>query len=786
MQFSKKWLQEFFEESINEIDLDLVLTEAGIEVEDIQDLSSISNNIVVGEIVEITKHPDADRLNICQVDIGGKDILQIVCGAPNARLGIKVPCAKVGAILPTFQIKKAKLRGIESFGMLCSAKEIGISDDADGLYELDASLKLGLTILDALELNDEIFHLSITPNRADCFSMIGIAREISAATGLAIKEEIKPTLKATFQNLQDCHVIDTVGCPRYCSLQIKGANNSSLLPAFFIQYLERGGIKSISPIVDITNYVLLKLGQPLHAYDQNKINGKISVKQTIKNEKITLLNDQEIQFQGKELVVSDESGPIALAGIMGGKLSSIKKDTTDIILESAFFNPTHISGRARSFSLNTESSHRFERGVDFNITQYALEYAAGLILKYCGGEVSNTENITNDLPSRNSIMLRTSKIANIMGISISNDDVANILDRLKLEHTQKNGEFKVIPPSYRFDLNIEEDLVEEIIRLYGYNNIPAIRPDMEAKMLSSKSTKKSNHNIKNDLVMLGYNEIISYSFVSKDVELKLHGNENPIELKNPIASNLDVMRSRIWGSHIEALLYNLNRGQKNIRFFEIGSVFSAIGNSYKETNVLSGLAYGDQIPEQCGDKSREINFFDIKGDIEKISGNTLSFTNQNKSIPKCFHPGKCASISFNEINIGWLGQLHPSFQQEHELPRNTYLFELNMSVLMDISAGEYIIPSKFIPVRRDISITVDKSIMVGEILTYINKANIKHLLSIEPFDVYEGDSINIDKKSIAFLILIQDTYKTLEENDVQKVVDKILESLRNEFNATLR
>ena len=786
MQFSKKWLQEFFTESLDNIDLEELLTSAGIEVENVNELSSISNQIVVGEIVEINKHPDADRLNVCHVDVGTKDFLQIVCGAPNARKGIKVPCAMVGAELPDFHIKKAKLRGVESFGMLCSAKELGISDDSSGLHELNSELTLGQPITDALALNDTIFHLSVTPNRADCLSLKGIAREVDALSNLSLKEEERLQIKPSINNSQEIIVEDSVACPRYCGLQIRNVDNKIKLPDFIINYLERGGIKSINPVVDITNYVLLGLGQPLHAFDQKKLDGKISIRHARKDEVLILLNEQEIKFHGSELIISDKSGPLALAGIMGGEFSSIKSESKDIFLESAYFDPIQIAGRARSFSLNTESSHRFERGVDYSKTLFSLNYAAALIVKYCGGSVSNSIDIKGELPQRKPIKLNTKKIAKIMGVAISSKEVSIILKKLKFSFEQDKDEFLVTPPECRFDIFIEEDLVEEVIRLFGYNNIPALVPSMPAKMLESKSNMKSIDSIKDALVSLGYNEAISYSFISKDTEINLHGNNNLIELENPIASNLSVMRSKMWGSHIEALLYNLNRGQKIVRLFEIASVYKSDNGTFTEEKFISGLAYGDQIPEQCGEKNREINFYDIKGDIENISCNTLSFIKASDHTPACLHPGKTAEIMLEKTKVGWVGNLHPSWQQKFELPRDTYLFELNTNVFNDLKDLSYFIPGKFIPVRRDISVLIDKEIVVGDVVKYIDSRKIKNLVKFEPFDIYQGDGIENNKKSIAFLILIQDTYKTLEDKDVSKIVDQVINGLENKFCAKLR
>ena len=786
MQFSKKWLQEFFDDSLDDLDLDEILTSAGIEVEDVKDLAKLSEDIVVGEIIDVKKHPDADRLNVCHVDIGSKDFLQIVCGAPNARKGIKVPCAKVGAKLPNFQIKKAKLRGVDSFGMLCSAKEINLGDDSDGLYELNSETELGESIVEALALNDSIYYLSITPNRADCLSMEGIAREVSALSGLPIRKENTCKNKVSIENNQDISIKESIACPRYCGVQLQGINNNNKLPDSISQYLERGGIALINPVVDITNYVLLKSGQPLHAFDQKKINGKITIRNANQNEHLHLLNDQEIKFQRGELVIADESGPIALAGIMGGASSAISVTTTNIFLESAYFDPIHIAGKARSFGLNTESSHRFERGVDFNNSLFALEYAASLIVKYCGGKVSNSKEINSKLPQREPIKLHTSKVISIMGIKISDNDIKNVLEKLNFIYKKNEDEFIVTPPSYRFDLNIEEDLIEEVIRIIGYNNIPAIYPHMQANMLALEGKVKSIENIKDRLVSLGYNEVISYSFITKETEIDFHGNKNSIELKNPIASNLNVMRSKIWGSHIETLRYNLNRAQKTVRIFEIASVYKAEKKGYEEIKILSGLAYGDQIPEQCGEKNRDINFFDIKGDIENTSSNTLIFEKPKKIILDCLHPGETAEIFFHNESVGWLGKLHPLWQQKFELPKNTYLYEINMKSIIHTDNVTYTIPGKFTPVRRDISVIIDKDLFVGEVITEIYNSKISNLVKLEPFDVYDGDGVENTKKSIAFLVLIQDTYKTLEDKDVNIVVDQITNILKTKFGAVLR
>jgi len=786
MQISKQWLSTYLDGDLNKINLDEILTFAGLEVEDIQDLSSLSDLVVVGDIIEIKKHPDADRLNICKVDVGESNFLKIVCGAPNARVGIKVPCAKVGAKLENFEIKKAKLRGIESFGMLCSAKEIGLSQDSNGLLELNKSFKPGDKIIDSLKLNDIIYTLSITPNRADCLSIFGVAREVSALTSLSLKDISQKKLDKLNPVTQKVNVKNQKACPRYCGRQIKGIDNLSKIPDWIKLNLERSGINSINPVVDITNYVLLEIGQPFHAFDQEKINGTVEVRQAIKNEKLTLLSGEEINFSGQELVIADSKSPIALAGIMGGVESSVNLKTKDIFIESAYFDAVSIAGRARSFGLNTDASHRFERGVDYLNTLNALDRATSLIIEICGGEASEAIDLTYELPTRSDITLRSKKVSSIMGINIPDDEIELVLKKLSLDFKKQKDSFVIKPPSFRFDLNIEEDLIEEVIRIYGYENIPAIIPTTKAKMLSQPAFQRSKKDIKTIFANLGYNEIVSYSFIDQVSEENLHGNKDFIKLQNPIASHMNVMRSRMWASHIEALLYNLNRSQAQVRLFEIASTYIKLKDGYKENEVLSGLVYGPKNPEQWTDDDSAINFYDIKGDIESLSGHTLTFKSLKSSTPNTLHPGQTAQILIKDKPNGWLGQLHPAWQQKYEIPGIVYLFELSLEALTDVPKKKFEMPSKHLSVRRDISIIVDKEIIVGDIINCIKNSGIDRLDGFFPFDLYEGGSVKHGKKSIAFLILMKDTYKTLEENEVNNIVKQVLTVLQDKFKAELR
>ena len=786
MQVSKLWLQDYFDQSIDSIDLDRVLTMAGLEVEDIQNFSDLSDLIIVGEIVGIEKHPDADRLNICQVNVGKKEALQIVCGAPNARLGIKVPCAMVGTKLPGFDIKKAKLRGVESHGMLCSAKEIGLSQESDGLHELSDNSKVGETIKNSLSLNDTIYLLSLTPNRADCLSIMGVAREISALTQIPLKAEVINQIESSFKSEQIIMVEDATSCPRYCGREIRGLDNTKKLPDIIISRLESLGLKSVNPVVDITNFVLFEMGQPLHAFDNKKLNGSILVRKAKAKESLKLLNDQTIEFIGNELIIADDKQPLALAGIMGGELSSVSQHTSSVFLECAYFDPSNIAGRARSFGLSTDSSHRFERGVDFGNTLNVLNRASELILKYCGGECSEVIDITSKLPQRESITIRSKRVSDILGVSVPASDVQKILNALHFDVEKNGNDFIVKPPSYRFDISIEEDLIEEVIRLYGYDNIPAIPPIIESNMLRSNDKGRSTYSIKKTFSDYGYNEIITYSFIDKEVEEKLHENLNYIELQNPIASQMNVMRSKIWGSHLETLNYNINRGQSQVRLFEIASVYKKSELEFEEKMMVSGLVYGDNLYEQWSEKKRQTNYFDVKGDLEGISTNSLEFRSPGNTIPKALHPGQTAALYQNKNMVGWLGRIHPAWQQHYELIGNTYLFEFTLESLTHKNIKKIDIPSKFNPVRKDIAVVINKDTSIGDLVSAIKNEAIPRVVDFYPFDIYEGDGVDEGKKSVAFLILMQDTYKTLADQDVNKIVESILAILKNKFSAKLR
>ena len=782
MQFSENWLRSYVNTSLDSDALNHVMIMAGLDVDDSHPLGAHFSHVVVGEIVSIKKHPDADRLQVCDVNIGDKT-LQIVCGASNARQGIKVACALVGAKLPAIDIKEAKVRGVESFGMLCSLKELGLAEEAEGILELSHDLKNGSDLRVALDLNDQITTLKLTPNRSDCLSVWGVAREVAAISASSLSPityEVNPIKQSEKKNV---HIEEKSACPRYCGRIIKNVDNTKTLPDGIISRLERSNIKSISPIVDITNYVLLEIGQPLHAFDHDQLQGDVIVRFAKSEEPIHLLNDTKIKLSKKDLVIADNSGAIAFAGVMGGMSSSVTERTQSIFLESAFFDPNIIAGKARAYNLSTDSSYRFERGVDFANTRLALERASSLIIEYCGGEAGEITEVVNALPKRNEIHLRLKKLNAILGIEVPSQDVERIFHQLGFEISKTIEGFKVTPPSYRFDIAIEEDLIEEVVRLYGYDKIPSHHPVSHQAMLPSSGA--SQRDLKEILISRGFYEVVTYSFIEDEIEKLFHGNSNPIQLKNPIASQMSTMRSSLWGSHLEVLTYNLNRQVSRLNIFEIAQTFQGAKKDFIETEVISGLSYGSFMPEQWSDKIRDIDFYDMKAHVEGLTSKPLTFKRSDKT-PLALHPGQSAEVFLEGQSIGWVGKLHPKWQQHFSLPKAPLIFELKIEILLQDKAFQYEDISKFLPVRRDIAIVVDASVEVDSILDAVYKAKIPCLNRIALFDLYQGKGIAENKKSVAFLILMQDTSKTLVDSEADSSVSKIVELLEKQFGATLR
>ena len=782
MQFSENWLRQFVNPSLNSAELSHALTMAGLEVEDEQPAGAVFTSVVIGEIIEAAKHPDADRLQLCKVNVG-KETLQIVCGASNARVGIKVPCAQVGAELPGISIKQAKVRGVDSFGMLCSSKELGLSAEADGLLELPADAKVGQDIREYLSLNDNLLTLKLTPNRADCLSILGIARDVAAITGAPlIGTALQPSLVESSAK-KSVNIIAIEACPAYYGRVIEGVNAQATTPDWMIRNLERSGIRSISAIVDITNYVLLEFGQPMHAFDLAKISGDINVRLAQANEEIKLLNDTQIKLKADDLVIADGSAAIALAGIMGGEPTSVSDTTTSIFLESAFFTPDAIAGKARRLGLSTDSSYRFERGVDFGNTKNALERATGLILQLCGGKAGAITEAVSQLPARNMVSLRYARLLSVLGINIAQVEVAKILTQLGFEFSEKDGVFAVKAPTYRFDIAREEDLIEEIARLHSYDKIPAIAPQAALNMLPAPEAALNLAWVRDVLVNQGYQEIITYSFVDESWERDLLGNTNPIMLKNPIASNLSVMRSGLWGGLLDTLTYNLNRKQERAMLFEIGASYHQDEQAYSEKTRVAGLFYGAFQPEQWAVASKDVDFYDLKAHVDSLTHSQAEYCAETHA---ALHPGQSACVYLHGKPIGWIGKLHPKWQQHYSLTKSTFLFELETKPLLTQALPAYQEVAKTLAIRRDLAIVVDEHIAVQAILSAINHAHIPLVSQVQLFDIYQGKGIPENKKSLALSVFMQDTHNTLVDNDAEVAMAELLKLLKDKFGGSLR
>ena len=780
MKISENWLREIVLTDLSVDELSHQLTMSGIEVESVEKMAPHFENVVVAKVLSVEKHPDADRLNVCRVDAGGEP-LQIVCGAPNVHAGAVVPCAMIGAVLPGITIRKAKVRGIESSGMLCSGKELGIESDIDGLLLLPEDAPIGQSIREYLDLDDTIFELKLTPNRADCLGALGVAREISAMTGAVLNFPQALEVEAKCEDTFPVKVDAKSACPLYLGRVIRGVDGKASSPEWMKRRLERSGIRPKNLLVDVTNYVLLEYGQPLHAFDLSKLSGGIVVRFAVEGEKIELLNGEERELGSKNLVISDENGPVALAGIMGGAASAVSDATCDIFLEAAFFDPV-VMAKGRMANLSSDSSYRFERGVDFGKTSEALQRATSLILENGGGIPGPVLEAKAQLPARDPIVLRLSRIARIVGLEIGSEKVTSILDKLALEYSQQDETFSVTPPSHRFDLKIEEDLVEEVARLYGYDNIPAVTPQASMEMLPSNESARSLSEIRKQVAARGYTEAIGYAFVDTSWEADFCGNLEPILLKNPIASQMSAMRSSLIGGLIDCLSYNLNRKQSRIRVFESGSCFFRDGQTYGQKDMLAGLAYGAALPEQWGAESRSVDFFDVKSDVETLfSPSPLRF---DAASHPAFHPGRSASISLAGRKIGVIGELHPKWVQKYDLPKAPVLFEIEQDALALRAIPAYSEISRFPAVRRDLAIIVDEKVEVRDIFDCCRETLPGQ--QVDLFDVYRGKGIDSGKKSLAFRITMQDTQKTLQDVEVDAAMAQLVDVLGKRFDSKLR
>ena len=784
MKFSERWLRSLVNPALDSAALSHLLTMAGLEVEALEPVAATFSGVVVARVLAVAPHPDADRLRVCQVDVGSGETLQIVCGAPNVHEGALVPCAKAGAKLPGFEIKQAKLRGVASAGMLCSARELGLTDTADGLLLLRADAPVGQNIRDYLHLDDTLYTLKLTPNRSDCLSLAGVAREVAALTEAPLNLPQIAATPVTSTRTQSVEVTAASACPLYCGRVIEQVNATATTPDWMRERLLRSDVRPISALVDITNYVLLELGQPLHAFDADKLSGTVRVRMAQAAEKLRLLNEQTVVLDGGMLVIADGTGAQALAGIMGGADSAVSDATHTVFLEAAFFDPAAIAGRARRLGLSTDASHRFERGVDFAATRSALERASQLILEICGGAAGAINEVSAALPQRNPIALRPARASKVLGIQLNSTQVASLLSRLHFSFSSEGDDFRVTPPSYRFDLSIEEDLIEELARLYGYDNIPAQAPQARLTMLAQPEQRRGVDALRAQLVARDYQEVITYSFVDVAWEASFAPDVQPIALKNPIASQMGVMRSTLLGGLMDVLRSNLNRRQDRVRIFETGRSYRVTENVYDQPQRLAGLIHGDAVSEQWGVAARAVDFYDLKSDVEALIW-PLSARFVKAEHP-ALHPGQSAQVWLGKICLGWLGALHPRLVQQYDLTSAPMCFELALEPLLARPVPRHAAQSRFQPVRRDLAVVVDASIDAQNLLEAMQSAAIPGLAELTLFDVYRGKGIDSDKKSLAFRVLLQDTQKTFTDSEVDAVMAQLTELLKQKFNAQLR
>ncbi|EPQ2486198.1 phenylalanine--tRNA ligase subunit beta [Acinetobacter baumannii] len=791
MKISENWLRTWVNPAIDSDTLSDQLTMLGLEVDELAPVAKPFTGVVVGEVLTVEQHPDADRLRVTTVNIGSGEPLQIVCGAPNVRAGMKAPVATIGAILPgDFKIKKGKLRGVESQGMLCGASEIDLEDKIDGLLELPDDAPVGVNIREYLKLDDNVIDISITPNRGDCFSIRGIAREVAVINQLQMNEPEIKSVDATITDEKKV-VINTDGAPRYLGRVIKNVNVKAATPEWMEQALARSGIRTHSILVDVTNYVLMELGQPMHAFDLAKIEGSVHVRQAQPQEKLQLLNDQEVELQDDVMVIADDQKALAIAGIMGGLASSVTDDTTDIFLESAFFAPLAIAGRARRFGLHTDSSQRYERGVDFELPLIAMNRASQLIQELAGGEFGPITVVEKSdlLPKREAIELKQAQVDQLLGYKVAAEFITDALTRLGCEVTvQANGEWSVVPPSHRYDMAIYQDLIEEVARIDGYDNIQISLPSMDVQ-LAKYQDRFEIAQLRQTVVTLGYQEAISFSFADAKLEKQLNPQVSPLMLANPISSDLAVMRSTLLSSLIPCVQYNLNRQQSRVRFFELGLRFDyQNANSIqdlKQIPTLALVAVGSREPESWHAKPQPMDFFDFKGEVEEILAAGRVKVEYVRSERPWLHPGQSAEILVDGQSIGYLGRLHPSLENELDLS-TTWVAELDQAAVLQSYVSNFTELSRFPSVRRDIALLISDNINVRDIQQLIEKTGGELLDSTWLFDVYTGQGVEEGKRSLAFALLWQHPSRTLEDAEIKSGMDNIIQVLENTYQATLR
>ena len=789
MKISENWLREWANPALTSEQLVAQLTMAGLEVDAVEPAAPALDKVVVAEVLTCTQHPDADRLNLCTVNDGSGEPVQVVCGAKNVKQGLKVVFAQVGAELPGFKIKKAKLRGVESNGMICSESELKMADSSDGILVLPQDAPVGCSIVEYLNLNDNLIEIDLTPNRGDCLSIAGVAREVKANNGISMTPPVIEAVDTVIQDTFPVELLNPEACPHYVGRIIRGVKANAESPIWMKEKLRRCGLRSISPVVDVTNYILMELGQPMHGFDLNKLKGGIRVRNAHAGEKFELLDGSEVECREDTLVIADHEKAVALAGIMGGQSTSVQEDTTDILLESAFFAPRYIAGKARSYGLHTDSSHRFERGVDPELQVTAINRATRLLIDIVGGEAGPVFEQCADeyMPAKPSILLRHARVERLLGISVSHEQVEKILQDLEMAFVSEADGWMVTAPSYRFDINIEADLIEEVGRIIGYDNIPGTQEAVHAAMSDFSESRVEVNRMRNLLVDRGYFEAVTYSFVSPELQQILHPGQSTLTLSNPISSDMSEMRTRLLPGLIQAARHNLNRQQSRIRLFETGLCFIPGGDDLVQKPHIAAVIAGTRHAESWADEKNNVDFYDIKGDLQcLIAMSKVEDLEFRKTENEIMHPGQAADIFHNGKLVGFVGALHPNVLRALDIDQKLFVFEIELEAIQSRNISTFSELSKFPSIRRDLALMVDENVTAQQLIDSINSLQSKIIQDVFVFDVYTGKEVINFRKSVALGLILQDFSRTLTDQDVEKTVADVLQILEKQQNAVLR
>lgn len=792
MKFSESWLREWVNPSATTAELVEQLTMAGLEVDGIENVAGQFTGVVVGQILEAEQHPDADKLRVCKVLGPNEETHTVVCGAANARVGIKIPFAMIGAKLPgDFKIKKAKLRGVESFGMLCGQTELEAGDDDSGLWELPEEAPVGSNLREYLNLDDQVIEVDLTPNRSDCLGLKGLAREV----GVLFRSDVKEPQfsKVSVGNDRQVSVAITAedACPKYVGRVIEDVDATLQSPLWLQEKLKRSDIRPLDAIVDVTNYVLLELGQPMHAFDLDKLEGGINVRLAKSGEQLALLNEQTIELNDTSLVIADDSGPLALAGVMGGASTSVTSTTTNIFLEAAFFNPVMLAGKARNYGLHTDSSHRFERGVDYDLAEQAIERATQLIIDIAGGKAGPLVQVVAEphMPAQKTIHLRRARIERGLGFAIPDTEVVDILTRLGLQlESETSDGWKFLVPSYRFDVAIEADLLEELARIYGYNNLPTTT-NLIPQVLPTKSESRVDRDLlANQLVARDYNEVITYSFIDPEMHQRFFGeSEEVVELLNPISADLSVMRISLLPGLVKTLVSNVNRQHNRVRIFERGLRFNPIEGGVSQKDGIAGLMYGEAKVQSWLAAKGDVDFYDVKGDLSSLLAvGEQAFEFEPISDLPYMHPGQTAAVLQKGKRVGYLGALHPELVKGLGLSKSAYVFELDIEPLLEANIPSFVGISRYPEVERDLAFVVDANTPAGKMLKSIEEVAGENMKQLKVFDIYSGEGIDSERKSIAFHLTFQHSSRTLNEDEVNAAIEAVVKQLEGKFGAALR